>query len=169
MKESASAGRSMWILFSLWAAAVSLILPRRLLTAWQTNGTFGVTIRVVCQNLCIVHDCAHQCFCERIRQPHVSAVCKITLHGMHQDVRSGEAGPGMYTVTAWNGSVNLLKMSWGYPAAACNFCPGVRQVDKACIGHGNIAVFPQVFHGNADAGLFKAKLAGNVYRTDNRA
>ena len=43
---------------------------------------------IVAKDDCILLNCAQKPFCECIRDLHVAAVCEISFHGMHHDVRA---------------------------------------------------------------------------------
>ena len=49
----------------------------------------------------------------------------------------------------------------GYPAA------GLGQCDIAFRGYLDVTALPELFHGNADAGLLEIQLIGDVHRADN--
>ena len=38
-----------------------------------------------------------------------------------------------------------------------NFPTGIREIDKTFLGRGDLPVFPKIFHGNTDAGLFEGQ------------
>ena len=49
-----------------------------------------------------------------------------------------------------------------------NAAAGFGEGDKAGFVHFNIMIFPKVFHGDTDAGLFVASVFGYVDRADYR-
>ena len=47
-----------------------------------------VVLRITDQNSCIFNYGTHQTFCNAVCNLHIPAICKITFHRMHQDIRT---------------------------------------------------------------------------------
>lgn len=49
-----------------------------------------------------------------------------------------------------------------------NLLSFLRQINKTGRSNGDQILFPQIFHGDADAGFFVTKFIGNIYRPHHR-